>query len=80
MENISEIQRAFQIANGANLSREELETLEKQEIFMYDQKGSIIRAQREARLEIAGKLLDILGDETISQTTGLTVEEIQKLR
>ena len=56
MANILEIQRAFQIAHRISLSREELEILEKPDIFMYDQQGLIIRVQREARLEIALKL------------------------
>lgn len=34
----------------------------------------------EGKLEIAKNLLDILDDETISQKTGLSIEEIKKLR
>lgn len=82
--NIPAIQRAFQIANQANLSRDELDDMEKRELFFQDQKNAIIMAQQEARqekaIEIARQLLNILDDETISRTTGLSLEEIQQLR
>ncbi len=82
--NIPAIQRAFQIANQANLSRDELDDMEKRELFFQDQKNAIIIAQQEARqekaIEIARQLLNILDDETISRTTGLSLEEIQELR
>ncbi|MEB3280645.1 MAG: Rpn family recombination-promoting nuclease/putative transposase [Lyngbya sp.] len=112
MENIPAIQRAFQIANQANLSREELEEQEKKEMFIQDQQGMILLAEREGlergrerglaegrerglaegreegreegskakAIEIARQLLNVLDDETISQTTGLSIEEIQNLR
>ncbi len=44
---VPEINRAFQIANRANLSRDELEELEKRELFIYDQQGAIRLAKRE---------------------------------
>jgi hypothetical protein len=31
-------------------------------------------------LEIANRLLNVLDEETISQTTGLSLEEVQKLK
>ena len=37
-------------------------------------------AKKEAKLEIAKNLLDILDDETIAIKTGLDIEEIKKLR
>jgi predicted transposase/invertase (TIGR01784 family) len=40
---IPEIQKAFLIANLANLNREELEDLEKREMFIEDQKGAILK-------------------------------------
>ena len=57
-------------------------------MFIYDQQGAIIKAAQEAREEgmrskaiaIARQLLDRLDDETISQTTGLSLEEVQRLR
>jgi len=44
MENIPEFQKAFYIANQANLSLDELEDQEKSEIFIQDQKGAIAKA------------------------------------
>lgn len=88
MGEISEIQQAFTIANEANLSREELEDLEKREMVIEDQRNLILRGQQEGReegmrersFEIAKELLDVLDDQTISQKTGLTLEDIQQLR
>ena len=91
IDNIPEIHRAFEIANEANLTREELEDLERREMFIYDQQGAILKAAQESREEgreegmrekaiaIARQLLDRLDDETISQTTGLSLEEVQRL-
>jgi hypothetical protein len=57
-------------------------------MFIYDQQGVIIKAKREGgeearqeeKLAIARQLLDRLDDETISQTTGLSIQEIRNLR
>jgi predicted transposase/invertase (TIGR01784 family) len=51
---VPEIQKAFSIANEANLSRQELEDLEKREMFIEDQRGAIIKGIQEGRLQ--GKL------------------------
>ncbi|MBE9117508.1 Rpn family recombination-promoting nuclease/putative transposase [Lusitaniella coriacea LEGE 07157] len=96
MVDVPEIQQAFRKADRANLSPQELEDLEKREIFIQDQKGIIVQAKKEAKkegliegkmegkmekaIEIARKLLDVLDDETISQTTGLSLEEVRTLR
>jgi predicted transposase/invertase (TIGR01784 family) len=71
-----------------SLSREEVEDLERREQFIYDQQGAIIKASQEGREEgmrekaiaIARQLLSGLDDETISQTTGLSVENVRNLR
>ena len=47
MDSIPEIHEAFNIANQASLSREEVEDLDKREQFIYDQQGAIIKASRE---------------------------------
>ncbi len=95
-----EIKAAFEIANQANMSEEELEIQQKKRDFIYIQKGSIelakeqgleqgieqglaqglAQGRKQEALEIAKRLLDILDDETISQKTGLSVSEIEKLR
>ena len=96
MDSIPEIQSAFNIANQAKLSREEVADLERREQFIYDQQGAIMKAALEAREEgreegieegmrakaiaIARQLLSRLDDETISQTTGLSVEDVRNLR
>ncbi|MBE9128967.1 MULTISPECIES: Rpn family recombination-promoting nuclease/putative transposase [unclassified Coleofasciculus] len=49
METVPEIQKAFRIANQANLSPQELEDLEKREIFMEDQRGAILKGIEEGR-------------------------------
>lgn len=43
-------------------------------------KQGIEQGMREKALEIARQLLNVLDDRTISQTTGLSVEDIQNLR
>jgi predicted transposase/invertase (TIGR01784 family) len=82
---IPEIKKAFAIANQANLNRDELEDLQKREIFIQDQRNAITKAVNQAvkqkSIEIAKRLIDVgLDDQTISQTTGLSVQEVQNLR
>ena len=96
MEKIIEINRAFQVAKEANFTPEELEELQQREIFIQDQFNAIKLARRlgieegvekgkkegrkEEKTEIAQQLLSVLDDETISRTTGLSLEEVKKLR
>jgi len=88
MSVVPEIKEAFAIANEANLSRAELEDLEKREMVLEDQRNLVLRGQREGleegmrkkALEIAQQLLDVLDDQTIIEKTGLTLEDIQQLR
>ena len=84
MDSVPEIHQAFGIADRVNLSPEELANIERQEMFIYDQQGTIIKAERDARQEekraIARQLLDRLDDATIAQITGLSVEYVQNLR
>jgi predicted transposase/invertase (TIGR01784 family) len=85
---VAEIQQAFDIANQAGLTKEELDELESQLIFIQDQRGVAIFAKEEGRKEgsqnmqrsIALKLIPTLDDDAISQATGLMVEEIRSLR
>jgi predicted transposase/invertase (TIGR01784 family) len=44
---VPEIGKALRIANQANLSSEELEDLEKREMFLEDQRGAIIKGRQE---------------------------------
>ncbi|MCP2729136.1 Rpn family recombination-promoting nuclease/putative transposase [Limnofasciculus baicalensis] len=77
-----------EVANIATLNREELEELEQREMYLIDQRNAIKRADkqgeerglRQKSLEIAAKLLDILDEASISQITGLSLEEVQRLK
>lgn len=88
MDSVPEIHQAFDIANHVNLTPDELADIERREMFIYDQQGAIIRAVEEDRQEgrqeekqaIARQLLDRLDDATISQTTGLSIEDVRNLR
>ncbi|MEA5469916.1 Rpn family recombination-promoting nuclease/putative transposase [Spirulina sp. 06S082] len=92
MGEVPEIMKAFEIANQANFNRDELEDLEKREMFIHDQKNVITKAlkqgmqqgiqkgEQQKAIEIAKELLDILDEEMISQKTGLSLEEVQKLK
>lgn len=92
MDRIPEIHEAFNIANQAQLTREELEVLDRREQFIYDQQGAIIKAAEEGREEgreegmrvkarsIARQLLSQLDNAAIAQVTGLSVDDVQDLR
>lgn len=49
MDEISELHQAFEIANQADLTPEELEDLERREMFIYDQQGAIALGREEGR-------------------------------
>ena len=88
MDSIPEIHKAFDIANQVNLSLDEVEDMERRELFIYDQQGAILKASQSGRaagmrskaIAIARQLLSRLDDDTISQITGLTVEDVRNLR
>ena len=84
MGEVAEIRQAFDIANQAGLTPEELDEFEHQWMYIADQRGAVIYAEEKARenmqRSIALKSLSILDDETISQITGLPVEEIRSMR
>ncbi len=86
------IEQAFQVANRANLSQAELDALEQREFFVRDmhrlvevaeqkaKKAGLEEGRKEGIEAVARRLLDILDDEMISQKTGLTLDEVRKLR
>jgi predicted transposase/invertase (TIGR01784 family) len=92
MESVPEIKQAFAIANQANLSSEEIDELEHQEIFIQDQRNVVKKAlnqgieqgieqvKLETQLTIAQQLVDVLDDAAISRSTGLSIEQIARLR
>ena len=83
MAAIAAINHAFEIAKQSKLTRRELQALEQQEIFIHDSHNAILKAEQEGMrkkaIEIAQQLLDVLDVETISQKTGLSIEEIRNL-
>jgi predicted transposase/invertase (TIGR01784 family) len=80
IEEITEIKKAFEIANENNFSQDEIENLKKQEILIYEQRIAMKQAIKKKTLEIAQKLIGVLDNATIAQTTGLTLEEINNLK
>ncbi|MBW4525666.1 MAG: Rpn family recombination-promoting nuclease/putative transposase [Phormidium tanganyikae FI6-MK23] len=92
MGEVREIQQAFEMANQATLTPEELDELEHQLFFIQDQRGAIAKAanqalqqglqqgDQQAKLEIARRLIGTMDDATIAQVTDLTIEEIQQIK
>ena len=96
MNIVPEIRQAFEMANEVNLTPDQIEDMEMQEMFIHDQRNAIKKAMSQgrqegleagveqgktsARLEIARKLLGILDDAAISSASGLSVAEIAQLR
>ena len=92
MNLVPEIKKAFEVANEVNLTPEQIEDMEMQEMFIYDQRNAIKKALNQgrqegleegkvaARIEMAQKLLDVLDDVAISRASGLSLQEIAELR
>jgi predicted transposase/invertase (TIGR01784 family) len=92
MNLVPEIKQAFEIANEVNLTPEQIEDMEMQEMFIHDQRNAIKKALNQGRqegveegklatkLEIARNLLNVLDDASISRASGLSLPEIAKLR
>jgi predicted transposase/invertase (TIGR01784 family) len=96
MGTVPAIRQAFEVANQANLSREELDALEHELIFIQDQRGAIALATKQAlkqgleqgleqgtrstQVTIAQNLLATMDDAGISQATGLSIDEVKQLR
>jgi len=92
MNLIPEIKQAFEMANEVNLTLEQIEDMEMQEMFIHDQRNAIKKALNQgrqegraegklaAKLEMAKQLLDVLDDAAISQASGLNMTEIAQLR
>jgi predicted transposase/invertase (TIGR01784 family) len=96
MNLVPEIKQAFEMANEVNLTPEQIEDMEMQEMFIHDQRNAIKKALNQgrqegleegveqgkvaARIEIARKLLDVLDDDAISRASGLSLQEIAQLR
>ncbi len=88
LENELAIKKAFEIANTAGMSKEELEVQYKRHDFIRLQKGSIELALEQGikqgieqgKREVAKALLKMEDDiEKIAKVTGLTIEEINQV-
>lgn len=68
LRTVAEIEQAFQVANQANLSREELADLDHQEMFIQDQRSAVRKALKQGMKQgvqqtqraIAQRLLSLL--------------------
>jgi hypothetical protein len=83
MEIVPEIGKALRIANQANLSPEELEDLEKREMFLEDQRGAIIKSRQEGVLELIMRLLERrvgeIAPDMQSRIRRLSIEQLENL-
>lgn len=96
MENDAPLLQAFDIANRAGMTEEEMDMQERREMFIQDQRGAIEKAlevgeaRGEARGRLEGKLesvrqiavslLPVLDDAGIAAATGLGLEAVRALR
>ena len=84
MTRVAALRHAFELANQAVMSAEELEILEKQEAFILDTRITVAESREEGRQEqalaTAKRMLATLDDATISEFTGLDVERVRSLR
>jgi predicted transposase/invertase (TIGR01784 family) len=92
MEEVPEINHAFEIAKQSLLSKDELEIFEKQQMFIHDNHNALLKAEQDGqqkglqqglqqgKREIAQSLLGVLEPEIIAQSTELSLSEIQQLQ
>ena len=86
-----EIQNAFEIARQSRLTRDEIEALDRQMRVIRDSRGAVLlgirqgieqgieQGEKRANLKMARSLLSKLSVAEISQITGLTASEIERL-
>ena len=90
------IQNAFEVALESRLTREEIETLDRQWMFIHDSRNALrlvqqqgmqqgmqqgeAKGRQEEKIAIARSLVNKLSTPEISQVAGLPVEEIEKLQ
>lgn len=83
LEEVAEINQALSIANQANLSRKELEDLDKQEMFVADQQGSLIKAKEEGEIKWISRLLrkrfGEIPETILNQIQKLSLENLEML-
>jgi predicted transposase/invertase (TIGR01784 family) len=90
------IHDAFEVARNSRLTRDEMETLDKQAMFIHDSRNAVLlgemkgvergrkegieEGKRSERDAIARSLLNRLATEEIAQITGLSLEQIEQMR
>lgn len=87
LREIPEIENAFNRANQANLTEKELDKIHRQEIFIEDQRGYIIKARQERYLEAfaQGKIEECLAlvlrvlERKFTDIPAATIAEINTL-
>ncbi len=89
MQSESALNHAFTIAEQSRLTRDELEILEKREMFLHDNRNAILYAEQKGRQEgrqeekqiIAIALLKKgIPIDLVAETSGLSIEILQKLQ
>lgn len=84
LDEVSEIHDAFEVARQSKLTPEEMEIFEKRQMALHDYRNAILKGRiegkKEGKIELARALLDILPIATISQKSGLSIEEINALK
>ena len=81
---VPEIKKAFDMANQANFTLSELKDQQKLEISIQNQRVTIAQAIQQGvqqrTIEVARKMLNLLEDVTISQITGLSINELEAFK
>ncbi|MEL7223340.1 MAG: Rpn family recombination-promoting nuclease/putative transposase [Cyanobacteria bacterium P01_D01_bin.36] len=84
LDEVSEIHDAFEVARQSKLTPEEMEIFEKRQMALHDYRNAILKGRiegkKEGKIELARALLDVLPIATISQKSGLSIEEINALK
>ena len=83
LSQVQEIEKALNIANQANLTVDELEKIQKREIFVEDQRGYIVKAKQEEVMTLVLRLLDrkfeTVPTATITELKKLSLAQLEQL-
>ncbi len=79
-ERIKELKEAAETLEVLSHDEETRELYKARQKAIHDHISNIEGARREERRRLAKKLLDILDIETIAEKTGLSIEEVKKLK
>lgn len=83
MGEVSEIQKAFAIANEANFNREELEDLEKREMFLEDQKNlkraGVLEGQQDLLIRQLGRRIGSVEPQQEIRIRYLSLAQLESL-